>query len=115
MEPPHTNPISDTNSPSIHACFDDPTDDLVTENCRELQRRCSRPVSLDDVQIGMANAASLYLEKHLIGFSYGTGCLFDFERLSELVQHSCFHERSNGIRALTLHSDETLSDSDAPC
>ena len=72
------------------AAEDDASDDLVTDDERELR---VRQLAVDDVQVRAADAAREDLDEHLSRAGLGIGKIGRAERPPGFVQHHCPHAR----------------------
>ena len=72
--------------------FHDAADDFVPGSERTLDEFRERgPVSADEMQIGMADAAGLHLQKNFAFLGNWTRNIFDYKWLAEFVKDRCAH------------------------
>jgi hypothetical protein len=92
--PRHANPVANFVIANRRAFLDDTPGNFVPEDQRFLDDLCElRPVTVSNVEIGMANAARFDFDENFIRAWNGTLDFFESERSLKIVQDCGFHGR----------------------
>jgi len=90
--PGHSHTIADFQVADFRTSLDNAADDLVTQDERPLDEcRQLRPVTLGNMEIGVAYSSRFYFDQDLIGAGVWSLDVFYRQGLLEFSQDCCFH------------------------